>query len=74
MKPFRENNFLLFISSIGLFILSILMSVLTWWPFISIGLILVFALGFLTTTGAIILFSLFCLIFLIVFFVQLFLS
>lgn len=66
------NGILDVVEIVAVFIYALICSIVLWWPIIAIGLIVVFALSFLSTTISIIVASLIGLFFLLVFIVKLF--
>lgn len=66
------NGILDVVEIVAVFIFALVCSIVLWWPIIAIGLIVVFALSFLSTTISIIVASLIGLFFLLVFIVKLF--
>ena len=66
------NGILDVVKMVAMFIYALVCSIVLWWPIIAIGLIVAFALSFLSTTIAIIVASLVGLLFLLIFIVKLF--
>ena len=61
-----------FFAIIGIFIFTMLATLIFWWPIIAIGLIAVFGLFFISEVAAIVLASIIGVLFLLVFLVKLF--
>ena len=66
------NGILDVVKIIAMFIYALVCSLVLWWPVIAIGLIVVFAISFLSTTFAIVFASIIAFLFLLVFIVKLF--
>ena len=61
-----------FFAIIGIFIFTMIATLIFWWPIIAIGLIAVFGLFFISEVAAIVLASIIGVLFLLVFLVKLF--
>ena len=66
------NGILDVIKIVAMFIYALICSIILWWPILAIGLIVVFALSFLSTIAAIVLVSIIGLLFLMVFLIKMF--